>query len=114
MISLEELQLAARNHGMPLEALRHEITPVGLHYLLIHYDIPFVDGATWALHVDGNVERTLTLSLDELAEWVRGQSVEIESEPQEYTYMPGYYAFFFFDPDGIKLEVVHVPGLVAA
>jgi DMSO/TMAO reductase YedYZ molybdopterin-dependent catalytic subunit len=66
VISLEELQLAARNHGMPLEALRHEITPVGLHYLLIHYDIPFVDGATWALHVDGNVERTLTLSLGEL------------------------------------------------
>ena len=21
----------------------------------------------------------------------------------------GYYAFFFYDPDGIKLEVVHVP-----
>ena len=39
-ISLEELQLAARNHGMPLEALRHEITPLGLHYLLTHYDIP--------------------------------------------------------------------------
>ena len=33
-VSFEELQLAARNHGMPLEALRHEITPVGLHYLL--------------------------------------------------------------------------------
>src|ERR671936_85471 len=39
-ISLEELQLATRNHGMPLEALRYDITPVGLHYLLIHYDIP--------------------------------------------------------------------------
>jgi hypothetical protein len=23
--------------------------------------------------------------------------------------MPGYYAFFFYDPDGIKLEVVFVP-----
>ena len=42
-ISGEELQLAARNHGMPLEALRYPITPVGLHYLLIHYDIPLVD-----------------------------------------------------------------------
>ena len=42
-ISLEELQLAARNHGMPLEALRYDVTPVGLHYLLIHYDIPEVD-----------------------------------------------------------------------
>ena len=38
-----ELQLAARNHGMPLEALRYPVTPLGLHYLLIHYDIPAVD-----------------------------------------------------------------------
>jgi hypothetical protein len=42
-ISLEQLQLAARNHGMPLEALAYPITPIGLHYLLIHYDIPVVD-----------------------------------------------------------------------
>ena len=44
-----ELQLAARNHGMPLEALRYPVTPVGLHYLLIHYDIPAVDPAAWRL-----------------------------------------------------------------
>ena len=42
-ISQEELQLAARNHGMPLEALRYDVTPLGLHYLLVHYDIPAVD-----------------------------------------------------------------------
>ena len=47
MISLEELQLAARNHGLPLEALQQPITPTGLHYLLIHYDIPFVDAGSW-------------------------------------------------------------------
>ena len=44
-VSMEELQLATRNHGMPLEVLRYGITPVGLHYLLIHYDIPFADPA---------------------------------------------------------------------
>ena len=26
---------------------------------------------------------------------------------------PGYYAVFFYDPDGIKLEIVHVPGFAA-
>src|SRR5438270_931305 len=31
-ITPEELQLAVRNHSMPLEALRYDITPVGLHY----------------------------------------------------------------------------------
>jgi len=33
-VSLEELQLAARNHGLPLETLRYDVTPTGLHYLL--------------------------------------------------------------------------------
>ena len=65
-ISLEELQLAARNHGMPLEALRWDITPVGLHYLLTHYDIPSVDPRTWRLEVDGLVGRPLSLSLDQI------------------------------------------------
>ena len=65
-ISLEELQLATRNHGMPLEALRWPITPLGLHYLLVHYDIPQVDPATWRLELGGTVSRPLSLSLDDL------------------------------------------------
>ena len=63
-ISLEELQLAARNHGMPLEALRYPVTPVGLHYLLIHYDVPVVEPDAWRLTIRG--ERELELSLDDL------------------------------------------------
>jgi glyoxylase I family protein len=51
--------------------------------------------------------------VDERAAWLADSGAEIESEPQEYGYMPGYYAVFFYDPDGIKLEIVHVPGLAA-
>lgn len=29
--------------------------------------------------------------------------------PAEYDYMPGYYAVFFADPDGLKLELCHTP-----
>jgi DMSO/TMAO reductase YedYZ molybdopterin-dependent catalytic subunit len=65
-ISLEELQLATRNHGMPLEALRYDVTPVGLHYLLIHYDIPAVDPKEWSLAVGGRVANPLRLTLDDL------------------------------------------------
>jgi DMSO/TMAO reductase YedYZ molybdopterin-dependent catalytic subunit len=65
-ISIEELQLATRNHGMPLEALRWDITPIGLHYLLIHYDIPHVDLSAYRLEVDGLVARSLSLSLDDI------------------------------------------------
>ena len=66
MISRDELQLAARNHGFPLELLREPITPVGLHYLLIHFDIPAVDASTWRLEIGGLVEHPLVLGLDDL------------------------------------------------
>ena len=66
MINLDELQLAARNHGLPLELLREPITPAGLHYLLIHFDIPHVDPDTWRLEIGGLVERPLELSLADL------------------------------------------------
>lgn len=65
-ITVDELRMAARNHGMPLEALRYDVTPIGLHYLLIHYDIPYLDPDAWQLTVDGHVERPFTLRLDDL------------------------------------------------
>ena len=65
-VSLDELQLAVRNHSMPLEALRYDITPVGMHYLLIHWDIPHVDAAGWRLNLGGSVRKPLSLTLDDL------------------------------------------------
>jgi DMSO/TMAO reductase YedYZ molybdopterin-dependent catalytic subunit len=65
-LTFEELQLAGRNRGMPLEALRYDITPTGLHYLLVHFDIPAVDATTWRLRLDGLVDRPIELSLDDL------------------------------------------------
>lgn len=62
----EELQLAFRNRGMPQEGLRYPITPAGMHYLLIHFDVPEVDAATWALKVEGSVSRALRLTLDDI------------------------------------------------
>jgi len=67
-VTQDEIRLAARNHALPLEALRHELTPVGLHYLLIHYDIPVVDPGTYRLEIGGAVERPLSLSLADLRE----------------------------------------------
>ena len=64
--TVEELALAARNRGMPLEALRHEVTPPGLHYLLIHFDIPDMEESRWQLHIRGLVEKPCTFSVQEL------------------------------------------------
>jgi catechol 2,3-dioxygenase-like lactoylglutathione lyase family enzyme len=47
--------------------------------------------------------------VDERAAWLRARGAEIESGPAGYDYTPGYYAVFFYDPDGIKLELLHRP-----
>jgi DMSO/TMAO reductase YedYZ molybdopterin-dependent catalytic subunit len=60
----EEVGLAARNRGMPLEALRYDVTPAGLHYLLIHFDIP--PEPAGRLKIVGRVERPFDIGLDEL------------------------------------------------
>jgi DMSO/TMAO reductase YedYZ molybdopterin-dependent catalytic subunit len=62
----EEVGLALRNHGMHLEGLRYPITPVGMHYLLIHFDIPLIEPAAYRLEIGGSVRKPLRLSLDEI------------------------------------------------
>ncbi len=75
------------------EGVAHDRYAVGLHHLAF-------EAASRAV-------------VDECADWLRSAGAELESEPQEYGYMPGYYAVFFYDPDGIKLEILHVPALAA-
>jgi sulfane dehydrogenase subunit SoxC len=62
----EELDLAFRNKALPLEGLRYDVTPTGMHYTLIHYDIPHVDAASWRLNIGGRVHTELSVSLAEL------------------------------------------------
>src|SRR5690606_3247740 len=62
----EEMQLALRNHGMPLEALRYPITPTGMHYMLVHFDIPFTAQTDWRLSIDGLVTNSMSLTLDDI------------------------------------------------
>ena len=59
------------------------------------------------------LEAVSRTAVDERAGWLREIGTEIESGPQEYAYQLGYYALFFYDPDGIKLEIVHIPGHAA-
>jgi DMSO/TMAO reductase YedYZ molybdopterin-dependent catalytic subunit len=65
-ITRDELQLASRNHALPLEMLRWPITPVGMHYLLIHFDVPLIDPVKWRLRIAGLVDHPHELTLPEL------------------------------------------------
>lgn len=51
---------------------------------------------------------TSRAQIDELAKGIASHGGKILDSPREYNYRPGYYSVFFTDPDGIKLEVVHV------
>lgn len=83
-LSLRQAQSSA--HGVPYDRYA-----VGIHH------VAFSAGSRE--EVDGR------------AAWLREQGAAIESGPEEYGYTPGYYAVFFSDPDGIKLEVVHKPAV---
>ena len=71
------------------------------------HPVPYNRYGVGVHHVCFEVESRAVV--DERAEWLEAQGAHIESGPQEYGYMPGYYAVFFYDPDGLKLELVHVP-----
>jgi glyoxylase I family protein len=47
--------------------------------------------------------------VDRFHDLLVAEGADILDAPREYEYEPGYYAVFFRDPTGFKLEVVHVP-----
>jgi catechol 2,3-dioxygenase-like lactoylglutathione lyase family enzyme len=81
-VSIREAQSEA--HGVPYDRYA-----VGIHHIAF--------------------AATSRATVDERAAWLREQGAQIESGPAQYGYSPGYYAVFFYDPDAIKLELVHRP-----
>lgn len=48
--------------------------------------------------------------VDRLHEFVKELGATIVHPPEEAHWAPGYYSVLFEDPDGIRLEMNHVPG----
>jgi catechol 2,3-dioxygenase-like lactoylglutathione lyase family enzyme len=48
--------------------------------------------------------------VDEIHAFVSDLGATIVHPPQEDGFAPGYYSILFEDPDGIRIEVNHVPG----
>ena len=72
------------------------------------HSVPYDRYAVGVHHIA--LEASSREAVDECWEWVLAQGTAIESAPKEFPhYAPGYYAAFFLDPDGIKLEVVYEP-----
>ena len=49
--------------------------------------------------------------VDAIHEFLRGEAhVRIMHPPEDGGFAPGYYSILFEDPDGVRVEVNHVPG----
>ena len=48
-------------------------------------------------------------TVDRCYDMLREQGIEVLDPPAAYDYLPGYYALFFADPDGLKFELVFIP-----
>ena len=48
--------------------------------------------------------------VDELHTFLASIGTKIIRAPREDSWAPGYYSMLFEDPDGIRLEINHVPG----
>lgn len=66
IFSEKEVRLANRNSGILLEALQHDVTPTGLHYLLIHFDVPALNAASHQLEFASGFDAPYSLSLDQI------------------------------------------------
>ena len=66
IFSQAEVQLANRNCGILLESLALDITPIGAHYLLNHFDVPLLDADEHQLKFSGAFDAPYTLSMDDI------------------------------------------------
>ena len=68
---------------------RHDLLSPGFHHL------------AWNADSRDQVDKLYRLLVE--------NGATVLDEPAEYDYEPGYYAVYFTDPDGMKLEFLHVP-----
>src|SRR3954469_18482901 len=67
LVTYEEVTLAFRCHGMHLEALRFPITPLGQHYVLMHFDVPYFAATdAYSFTITGRVRTPMTVTLGQL------------------------------------------------
>jgi catechol 2,3-dioxygenase-like lactoylglutathione lyase family enzyme len=84
-------------------------TGLGIHRAEPRYrDERFAQGRAGLHHVCLRARERK--DIDELYEFLRTLGAKIIHPPEEGSWAPGYYSILFEDPDGIRLEVNHIPG----
>lgn len=79
IFSAPETELAFRCHGMQAELLRLPVTPLGTHFLLIHFDIPVLSATDYSIAIGGRVATPRRVPLSQLKQrQVVTQAVTLE------------------------------------
>ena len=73
-----------------------------------HVGERFAQGRVGLHHVCFRVRERA--EVDEAYQFISGIGARIVHGPQEDGFAPGYYSILFEDPDGVRLEINHVPG----
>lgn len=60
-----EVELAFRNHGAFFESLAYDTTPAGMHYLVVHWDVPKLEANNYHVQIQG-MEKQFSISLETL------------------------------------------------
>jgi len=81
-------------------------TPPDRHAARFHRKNPGINHVCFGVRERGDVDRFV-------AEFMRPRGIAaLYDSPLEYSeYRPRYYAVFLEDPDRLKIEVAHVPGI---
>lgn len=66
LYSGDEVRLANRNSGILLETLTLDVTPMGVHYLLNHFDVPLLEDKDHTLSFEGAFGNPFSLTLEEI------------------------------------------------
>lgn len=104
LVSYQETRLAFRNHGFHLETLDRPITPLGSHFLLIHFDVPELREENYSITIGGHVREPLTLRLEELKARTTMQQatiLECAGVGRAYLHPRPVYVPWFNEPMGV-------------
>lgn len=105
--TLTEVQLANRNSGVCLETLRHDVTPIGMHYLLTHFDVPYVEKADdWKLTFERLDGTTADFDLERLKDFEQiEQRVTLECAGNGRVYMEPRWASMPWSSEAVGTAV---------
>jgi DMSO/TMAO reductase YedYZ molybdopterin-dependent catalytic subunit len=104
LVSYEETVLAFRNHGFHLEMLDRPITPLGSHYLLIHFDVPQLTAEGHTVTIGGRVRNPTTLTLEQLKQRPNVKQptiLECAGVGRSYAHPRAIYVPWFNEPIGV-------------